>query len=121
VPADCRDRVTRQLEDYRAVFDGFVCASDACEPRLKPHRDLYALALYQMSIARADYPCVVGLEDTEPGVISLRAAGIGCAVALPNHDTSGQNYAAATEVVRGGLPELMLARNLLLTDAEVPA
>ena len=51
--------------------------------------------------------------------MSLRAAGIGCAIALPNHDTSGQDYTAATEVVRGGLPELILARNLLLAENEV--
>ncbi len=119
VPAACRERLGERLADYREVFDGFVCASDACEPRLKPHRDLYALALYQMSIPKNEYRWVVGLEDTEPGVISLRAAGIGCAIALPNHDTSGQDYTAATEVVRGGLPELILARNLLLAENEV--
>ncbi|MBN1514767.1 MAG: hypothetical protein JXB13_22335 [Phycisphaerae bacterium] len=121
VPSACKDRLAEHLADYRAVFDGFVCASDACEPRLKPHRDLYALALYQMSIPKAEYGCVVGLEDTEPGVISLRAAGIGCAIALPNHDTSRQNYTAATEVIRGGLPELILARNLLLAEREFAA
>ncbi|MGB9626749.1 MAG: hypothetical protein ACPMAQ_17995, partial [Phycisphaerae bacterium] len=44
VPAACRDRILAHLADYRGVFDGFICASDACEPRLKPHRDLYSLA-----------------------------------------------------------------------------
>jgi beta-phosphoglucomutase-like phosphatase (HAD superfamily) len=114
VPAACRDRVAERLADYLAVFDAFVNASDACEHRLKPHRDLYSLALHQMSIPKSDYACCVGLEDTEPGIIALRASGIGCAVALPNHDTSRQNYQAAIQVVRGGLPELILARNLLL-------
>jgi hypothetical protein len=116
VPAACREKLAERLADYRAVFDGFVCASDACEPRLKPHRDLYSLALFQMSIPRSDYPFCVGLEDTEPGIISLRAAGIGCAIALPNRDTSRQDYTAATEVIVGGLPELMLARNGLLSE-----
>ena len=121
VPAGVRERVASGLADYRACFDGFVNASDACEHRLKPHRDLYSLALHQMSIPNTDYASCVGLEDTEPGIISLRAAGVGCAVALPNHDTSGQDYAAATEVVRGGLPELILARNLLLVEVPVPS
>jgi len=111
-----RDRIAALLADYRAVFDGFVNASDACEHRLKPHRDLYSLALYQMSIPKQDYAACVGLEDTEPGIIALRAAGIGCAVALPNRDTSGQDYSAATLVVGGGLPELILVHNLLLPD-----
>lgn len=109
-----KDRLAQNLADYRAVFDGFVCATDVWEGRLKPHRDLYSLALFQMSVPKNEYACCVGLEDTEPGCIALRAAGIGCAVALPNRDTTGQDYTAATEVVRGGLPELMLLRNLLL-------
>ncbi|MBN2445564.1 MAG: hypothetical protein JXO22_02490 [Phycisphaerae bacterium] len=114
--AEHKDGMAAGLADYRAVYDGFVCATDACEPRLKPHRDLYSLALFQMSVSKQDYPFCMGIEDTEPGVIALRAAGIGCAIALPNHDTSRQDYSAATEVVRGGLPELMLVKNLLLEE-----
>jgi beta-phosphoglucomutase-like phosphatase (HAD superfamily) len=114
ISAAGRQRVAERLADRTAVFDGLACASDVWEARLKPHRDLYSLALYQMSVPRPDYPYCVGLEDTEPGIVALRAAGIGCAVALPNRDTQRQNYAAATEVVLGGLPELILVRNLLL-------
>jgi beta-phosphoglucomutase-like phosphatase (HAD superfamily) len=114
VPADCRQRIVDKFADRDAVFDGFVCATDTWEARLKPHRDLYTLALYQMSVPKDEYRFCVGLEDTEPGIIALRAAGVGCAVALPNRDTQRQNYAAATEVIRGGLPELILVRNLLL-------
>jgi beta-phosphoglucomutase-like phosphatase (HAD superfamily) len=69
-----------------------------------------------MSIAKSDYRFCIGLEDTEPGIIALRAAGIGCAVALPNRDTQRQDYTAATMIVRGGLPELILRRNLLVAD-----
>ncbi len=116
VPAATRDRLAERLADYRTVFDGFVCATDAWEARLKPHRDLYSLALFQMSLPKHEYAACVGLEDTEPGIIALRAAGIGCAVALPNHDTRRQDYTAATRVVRGGLPELLLVHNLLLRD-----
>jgi len=114
VPAECRERIAERLADRAAVFDGFVNASDTWEARLKPHRDLYSLALYRMSVPKDEYRFCVGLEDTEPGIIALRAAGVGCAVALPNRDTRRQNYAAATEVIRGGLPELILVRNLLL-------
>jgi beta-phosphoglucomutase-like phosphatase (HAD superfamily) len=117
VPAARKDRLAERLADYRAVFDGFACASDVWEARLKPHRDLYSLALFQMSVPKPDYRFCVGLEDTEPGIISLRAAGVGCAIALPNRDTSRQDYSAAAEVIRGGLPELVLGRNLLLREA----
>lgn len=118
IAAEYRDRVAERLADVSGVFDGFVNASDACEHRLKPHRDLYSLALQQMSIPRRDYGNCVGLEDTEPGIVALRAAGIGCAVALPNRDTSGQDYSAAAMVVKGGLPELILVHNLLLADGQ---
>lgn len=116
IAAEHRDRVERRLMDYLAVFDGFVCGSDACEHRLKPHPDVYSLALQQMSIPKADYANCVGLEDTEPGIIAVRAAGIGCAVALPNHDTTQQDYSAAAQVLRGGLPELILVHDLLLGE-----
>lgn len=114
LPDDQRRSIQDRLADYTTVYDGFVCATDASEARLKPHRDLYTIALYQMGIPKEDYRRCIGLEDTEPGIISLRASGVGCAVALPNHDTSGQNYQAAAHIVKGGLPELILARNLLL-------
>ncbi len=108
--------LTEKLSDYRAVFDGFVTASDSSEARLKPHRDLFSISLYQMSIPNSDYCRCIGLEDTEPGIIALRAAGVGCAVALPNHDTSRQDYQAASHVVKGGLPELILQHNLCLEE-----
>ncbi|HNQ22921.1 MAG TPA: hypothetical protein PKK06_07495 [Phycisphaerae bacterium] len=116
VPPACRERVAASLADERLVYDALICASDACEPRLKPHPDLYSLALYELGVPRAAYTECIGLEDTEPGIIALRAAGIGCAVALPNRDTTGQNYTAAARVVRGGLPELMLIHNLLVAE-----
>ena len=90
--------LAEKLSDYRAVFDAFVNASDAHEARLKPHRDLYSIALFRMSVPRAEYRYCVGIEDTEPGIVSLRAAGIGCAIALPNHDTNRQDYRAATKL-----------------------
>ncbi len=116
VSSSCKARLAEKLADHRTVFDAIVCASDVCEHRLKPHRDLYNLALHRLGAARADYPFCVGLEDTEPGIIALRAAGAGCAVALPNHDTVSQDYSAATTVVTGGLPELLLVHNLFLTE-----
>ena len=109
-----RDELARRVADVDAVFDAFICAADACEHRLKPHPDLYCLALERMSIPKSDYRYCVGLEDTEPGIIALRAAGVGCAVALPNHDTNRQDYRAACLQVRGGLPDLIGQHNLLL-------
>jgi len=114
VSQEVRHLISTGLEDHHAVFDAIVTASDAHEARLKPHRDLYSIALYRMGISPHDFPFCMGLEDTEPGIVSLRAAGIGAAIALPNHDTSGQEYRAATRIVHHGLPELLLHHHLFL-------
>jgi beta-phosphoglucomutase-like phosphatase (HAD superfamily) len=114
LPPAFRDDLAQRVADPAAVFDAFICAADACEHRLKPHPDLYSLALERMSIPKTEYRRCVGLEDTEPGVIALRAAGVGCAIAVPNHDTNLQDYRAASLTLRGGLPELIVRHNLLL-------
>lgn len=119
--AQRREALLARLADERAAFDAFVTASDACEHRLKPHPDLYSLALRDMALPVEDYPFVVGLEDTEPGIVALRAAGVRCVIALPNRDTHRQNYAAAARVVRGGLPELLLFCDLVAPDPPLRA
>ncbi len=119
VSSATRARIAEHFGRGLQVFDGFVHATLAHEARLKPHRDLYSMALFQMSIPVEDYGACVGLEDTEPGIVSLRAAGIGCAVALPNPDTRGQHYGAAARVVRYGLPELILDHQLFLADSSL--
>jgi len=116
ISKDRRNEIISRMENYLQVYDGFVNATDSSEARLKPHRDLYSIALYQMSIPKHEYSMCVGVEDTEPGIISLRAAGIGFAVALPNHDTRRQNYYAASHIIKGGLPEMILKHNLFLAD-----
>ncbi|MBI5863971.1 MAG: HAD-IA family hydrolase, partial [Planctomycetes bacterium] len=108
------DLILANLGDRERVFDAFVTADDACEHRLKPHPDLYSLALHRMGIEPADFHRCVGVEDTEAGIVSLRAAGVGCAVALPNHDTRRQDFRAAAHIFEAGLPELLGKHHLLM-------
>lgn len=112
--AEDRNRIQERFADPRSVFDGFSTASDSHEARLKPHPDLYTMALVQMSIPPEEYAFCVGIEDTEPGIVALRAAGFGKAVALVNRDTSGQDFSMASHVLHGGLPALILEENLFL-------
>ncbi len=114
IPDEKKKEVLERFSDYRNVYEGFVTASDSSEARLKPHRDLYSIALYQMSIPREQYPSCIVLEDTEPGIIAARAAGISLACALPNRDTTRQDYSAASFILHGGLPELILFHNSFL-------
>ncbi len=117
VSAQRKERMLAELSERRRCFDAFITADDACEHRLKPHPDLYSLALARMGIEPGDYARCIGLEDTEPGIVSQRAAGIGCAVALPNGDTHRQDFRAAAHVIAGGLPELLAAHRLLAGPA----
>ena len=107
---ECADRFTR-IED---VYDAFITASDSSEIRLKPHRDLYSIALHALGFGPEDFGYVVGLEDSESGTIAIRAAGIGLCVAVPFSDTAGHDFGAASYVMRGGLPETILCRNMFL-------
>jgi len=103
-----------QFAEYTRVYDAFVTANDSHEIRLKPHRDLYSIALNTLHVASKDMDKVMGFEDSESGTIAIRAAGIPCAVALPFAETSGHDLSAASHIVQGGLPEVILDHRLFL-------
>ncbi len=103
-----------RFNDYHNVFDSFVTASDSSEIRLKPHRDLYSIALHQMGIPKGEFNNVIGFEDSESGTIAIRAAGIGLCVAVPFADTRGHDLSAASFILHGGLPEAILAHNVFV-------
>ncbi|MFB3895122.1 MAG: hypothetical protein ACE14V_02350 [bacterium] len=103
-----------RFRDYRLVFDGYITASDSSEIRLKPHRDLYSIALHQLGIPKSEYRQVIGFEDSESGTIAIRAAGIGISVAVPFADTADHDLSAATYILHAQLPEAILAYNCFL-------
>jgi beta-phosphoglucomutase-like phosphatase (HAD superfamily) len=100
------------LKHYRNTYDAFITASDSTEIRLKPHRDLYSIALHQMNVPVKDFGNVIGFEDSESGTIAIRAAGIGRCIAVPFAQTKGHNFEAATLVCAGGVPEVVLEHNV---------
>ena len=104
-----------KFETYQKYYDGFVTASDSNEIRLKPHRDLYSIALHKLAVPKNDFNKVIGFEDSESGTIAIRAAGIGRAVAVPFAKTEGHNLDAASYISKGGLPEIILKQNLFLS------
>lgn len=103
-----------KFKDYKKYYDAVITASDSNEIRLKPHRDLYSIALYKLNIPRKNFDEVIGFEDSESGTIAIRAAGIGLSIAVPFAETSGHNLKAATFICKGGLPEVLLKHNLFL-------
>ena len=107
-----KELILDKFSDYKNVYDGFVTASDSSEIRLKPHRDLYSIALHQLGIPKEQFNQVVGFEDSESGTIAIRAAGIGLCVAVPFSDTQHHDLSTAAYVLKGGLPEAMVKYNL---------
>lgn len=113
--SDARKKIIiKAFSSYKNIYDGFVTASDSNEIRLKPHRDLYSIALHKLSIGVNDFDKVVGFEDSESGTIAIRAAGIGRCVAVPFAQTAGHNLDAAAFILTGGLPEVLLKHNLFI-------
>ena len=112
--SDEKTKLLKLFNDYRNYYDAIVTASDSNEIRLKPHRDLYSIALYKLNVPRDKFNQVVGFEDSESGTIAIRAAGIGLSIAVPFAETSGHNLKAATYICKGGLPEVILKHNLFL-------
>ncbi|MCU0643526.1 MAG: hypothetical protein MUC94_04635 [bacterium] len=106
--------IQEKFSDFRNVYDGFITASDSSEIRLKPHRDLYSIALHQLGIPKDKFHQVVGFEDSESGTIAIRAAGIGLCLAVPFVDTKHHDLSAASHILKGGLPELMMKHNLFI-------
>jgi beta-phosphoglucomutase-like phosphatase (HAD superfamily) len=108
--------ILHAYEDYHRVYDAFVTATDSSEIRLKPHRDLYSIALHRTGISPADFDKVIGFEDSQSGTVAIRAAGIGCCIAVPFAQTTTHNLAAATHILPGGIPEAIIDHGLFVRD-----
>jgi len=104
--------IRQKLSRYSNVYDAFITASDSTEIRLKPHRDLYSIALHRLNVPTSEFDNVIGFEDSESGTIAIRAAGIGRCIAVPFAQTKGHNFDAATYVLPGGVPEVILMHNI---------
>lgn len=102
-----RERLLARFASPDDLYDGILTATDSSEIRLKPHRDLYSMALHRLGIGTDKFENVLGLEDSESGVIGIRASGIGLAVAVPFDQTLGHDLSAATKICPGGLPQVM--------------
>ena len=115
VGAGLRERCAALFGSTDSLYDVCVTASDSSEMRLKPHRDLYAIALARLGLKPEEYCLAAGFEDSAAGVTAIKAAGVGLCVAVPFEFTAGHDFSAADHVVRGGFPELILERGLFMS------
>ena len=109
-----KDKIMEAYTDYHNVYDAFVTASDSSEIRLKPHRDLYSIALHKAGVIPGDFDKVIGFEDSQSGTVAMRAAGIGCCIAVPFAQTMNHDLSAATHILPGGIPEAIVDYGLFL-------
>lgn len=114
ISAARKKTIIKAFANYKSFYDGVVTATDSNEIRLKPHRDLYSIALHKLSVNPVDFDKVIGFEDSESGTIAIRAAGIGRCMAVPFAQTAGHNLDAAAFILNGGLPEALLKHNLFI-------
>ncbi|MEN6626683.1 MAG: hypothetical protein ABFD69_10700 [Candidatus Sumerlaeia bacterium] len=114
IPPASRDKLLEKFASPDDLYDGILTATDSSEIRLKPHRDLYSMALHRLGIGTERFGHVLGLEDSESGVIGIRAAGIGLAVAVPFDQTLGHDLSAATKLCPGGLPQVMFEERFFI-------
>ena len=103
-----REKILEKFSSYQNFYDAIVTATDAYEFRLKPHRDLYSIALHKLGISKEEFSNVIGFEDSQSGTIAIRAAGIGCCIAVPFPQTKDHNLLAASYILWNGLPEFVL-------------
>ena len=117
VPGELRERIAAGFSDPASFYDARITASDSSEIRLKPHRDLYAIALHALGVPPERFHRVAGFEDSESGTIAIRAAGIPLCCALPFAMTQNHVFEAATQVCPGGMPEVMLLKRFFLPES----
>ncbi|MGB9663956.1 MAG: hypothetical protein ACPL25_03395 [Ignavibacteria bacterium] len=110
-----KEKIIKAFSSYQNFYDAVVTATDAYEFRLKPYRDLYSIALHRLGISKEDFSKVIGFEDSQSGTIAIRAAGIGCCIAVPFPQTKDHNLEAASYILWNGLPEFILKLNCLIS------
>jgi HAD superfamily hydrolase (TIGR01509 family) len=98
-----RDRVARQLRDFRltGLFSARVCSGDT--RRKKPHPEPLRLALRQMELEAA---CCVYVGDAPQDVEMARRAGVRAIGVLGPFPTEKRLRAARPEFLIGSLEEL---------------
>jgi len=114
VSAEKRESLFSHFGSPQRLYDAFITATDSSEIRLKPHRDLYSIALHTMGLSHEDFPQVIGFEDSESGVVAIRAAGVAWSIAVPFADTTGHDLSAAVRILPGQIPEALAIHALFL-------
>ncbi|GIW62617.1 MAG: hypothetical protein KatS3mg090_0443 [Patescibacteria group bacterium] len=102
-----KNSLLKTFSSYKAFYNTVVTADDSHEIRLKPHRDLYSIALFNLNVSKEKLSEIIGFEDSTSGIIALRATGVGKVVAVPFKESSTHDFFAATLVCKGGVKDFL--------------
>jgi hypothetical protein len=115
---ETRAHILARFQSPASTFDVVITSSDLPPFAFKPRRDPYALALRRLGVGESGLTRVIGFEDTAPGIIALRGAGVGCAVALPFTGTAAHDFSVAAAIAQGGLPQVLAQHGLYLSGMQ---
>lgn len=115
LPQEKKEVLLERFSDYKSVVDVFTTSNDASKIRPKPHRDLYSAALSQLAFPQNMFNRILGFENTEQGIIALRASGLGLVAAVPYNRNSRHDFSSAAFILPGGITEAILNYNLFIS------
>lgn len=115
LPQEKKEMLIEKFTDYKNVVDVFTTSGDASKIRPKPHRDLYSAALSQLALPQSMFNRILGFENTENGIIALRASGLGLVAAVPYNRNSRHDFSSAAFILPGGITEAVLNYNLFIS------
>jgi hypothetical protein len=115
IPQAKKEMLLEKFSDYKNVVDVFITADKVSRIRPKPHRDLFSIALSRLGIPHSTFSRILGFEDSENGIIALRASGIGLTAAVPATRNSRHDLSAASFILQGGITEALLNYNLFIS------
>lgn len=115
IPQAKKDLLIEKFADSKNVVDVFVTSDQTSKIRLKPHRDLFSITLSRLGLQQRMFNQILGFEDSENGIIALRASGIGLTAAVPFNRNLRHDFSAASFVLPGGVTEAILNYNLFVS------
>ncbi|MBI2421923.1 MAG: hypothetical protein HYV27_03755 [Candidatus Hydrogenedentes bacterium] len=102
-----RERLLARCANAEALFETITTASESYEHRLKPHPDLYRIALGKLGAGESILEETLVFEDSEAGTVAAGAAGIRHVCALATEQTRHHRYPQASWMCSGGFGEVV--------------
>ncbi|MGE5499508.1 MAG: hypothetical protein ACM3Q2_15615, partial [Syntrophothermus sp.] len=115
IPQAKKEMLLEKFSDYKNIVNVFITGDKVSKIRPKPHRDLFSIALSRLGLPQSMFSQIVGFEDSENGIIALRASGIGLTAAVPVMRNSRHDLSAASFILQGGITEALLNYNLFMS------